>query len=68
MEVDKHFIKEKLDNGLICPPYVSIESQLANILVKGLASAWFQEIIIKLGMDNIYSLILGGALKIITTC
>ena len=57
MEVDKHFIKEKLDNGLICPPYVSIESQLANILVKGLASAWFQEIIIKLGMDNIYSLI-----------
>ena len=24
VEIDKHFIKEKLDDGLICTPYVSI--------------------------------------------
>ena len=40
MEVDKYFIKKELDSGLIHTPYVSIGSQ---------------EIIIKLGMNNIYS-------------
>ena len=24
-EIDRHFIKEKLDSGLICTPYVSID-------------------------------------------
>ncbi|RVW77225.1 Copia protein [Vitis vinifera] len=56
VEVDKHFTKEKLDNSLICTPYVSIRDQLADVLTKGLASTPFQEIIIKLRMDNIYSL------------
>ncbi|RVW52853.1 Ubiquitin-conjugating enzyme E2 5 [Vitis vinifera] len=36
IEIDKHFIKEKLDSGLICTPYVSTGCQLANILTKGL--------------------------------
>ena len=56
VEVDKRFTKEKLDNSLICTPYVSIRDQLADVLTKGLASTPFQEIIIKLRMDNIYSL------------
>jgi len=55
MEVDMHFIKEKLDSVLICTPYVSIDGQLANILTKGLAATIFQTIIGKLGMSNIYS-------------
>ena len=54
-KVDKHFIKEKLDDGLIYTPYVSIGGQLADVLIKGLASAQFQEIIIELVIDNIYS-------------
>ena len=36
VEVDKHFIKEKLDSGLIYTPYVSTEGQLVD--VKGLTS------------------------------
>jgi hypothetical protein len=32
VEVDKHFIKEKIESGLICIPYVPIEEQLADIL------------------------------------
>nr|KYP51535.1 Copia protein [Cajanus cajan] len=36
IEVDRHFIKEKLDSGLICTPYVSTQGQLADILTKGL--------------------------------
>ena len=56
VKANKHFIKEKLDNGLICMSYMSTRGQLADVLMKGLASTQFQEIIIKLGMDNIYSL------------
>ena len=26
IEIDRHFIKEKLDSGLICIPYVSTEA------------------------------------------
>ena len=36
LQVDRHFIKEKLDNGLIYTLYVSIERQLVDILTKGL--------------------------------
>ena len=54
IEVDRHFIKEKLDSGLICTPFVSIGSQLADVLTKGLIGIAFQNIIGKLGMDNIH--------------
>ena len=55
IERDRHFIKEKLDSGLICTPYVSIDRQLADILTKGLSGWVFQESISKLGRQNIYS-------------
>ncbi|KAK0580519.1 hypothetical protein LWI29_002881 [Acer saccharum] len=55
IEVDRHFIKEKLDSGLICTPYVPTKGQLADVLTKGLNSGAFQDIISKLGMTNAYS-------------
>nr|KYP63419.1 Copia protein [Cajanus cajan] len=55
IEVDRHFIKEKLDSGLICTPYVPSQRQLADILTKGLRYPDFERIICKLGMENIYS-------------
>ncbi|WVZ24536.1 hypothetical protein V8G54_003080 [Vigna mungo] len=55
IEVDRHFIKEKLDSGMICTPYVSIQNQLAVILTKGLNCINFEGIISKLGMENTYS-------------
>ena len=55
VEVDRHFIKEKLESGLICTPYISTENQLADVLTKGLMSSAFQKIVGKLGMENIYS-------------
>ena len=54
IEVDRHFIKEKLDSGLICTPFVSIGGQLADVLTKGLSIATFT-IVGKLGMENIHS-------------
>ncbi|KAK2433017.1 putative mitochondrial protein [Trifolium repens] len=55
IEVDRHFIKEKLDSGLICTPFVSSQNQLADVLTKGLNSHNFERIVSKLGMDNTYS-------------
>ena len=55
VEVDRHFIKEKLDNGTICTPFVSTGNQLADVLTKGLSGSTFQAVIGKLGMDNIHS-------------
>ena len=55
VEVDRHFIKEKLESGLICTPYVSTKSQLADIFTKGLAGHTFRDISSKLGIDDIHS-------------
>ena len=54
-EIDKHFIKEKLDSGLICSPYVPTGHQLADVLTKGLCSNVFHKNISKLGMEYLYS-------------
>ncbi|KAG6536500.1 hypothetical protein ZIOFF_001558 [Zingiber officinale] len=35
IEIDKHFIKEKLKSGLICTPYVSTYKQFADVVIKG---------------------------------
>lgn len=55
IEVDRHFIKEKLESGLICTPFISTREQIADILTKGLAGADFPRLVGKLGMDNIHS-------------
>ena len=36
VEIDKHFIKEKLNNGSICIPYILSSQQIVDILTKGL--------------------------------
>ena len=56
-EVDCHFIKEKLEVGLICMPYMPYmptEEPLANVLTKGLHKGMFNYLINKLGMINIF--------------
>ena len=55
IEIDRHFIKEKLEEGLVCMSYVPSECQLADIFTKGLNSLGFQNFVFKLGMENIYS-------------
>ena len=55
IEIDRHFIKEKLDSGLISTPYMPSDCQLADVLTKGLPTIRFQELTSKLGMEDIYS-------------
>ena len=42
VEIDRHFIKEKLDSRQVCTPYVSSSNQLADVLTKALSNANFQ--------------------------
>ena len=51
IEIDRHFIKKKLNSGLIRTPYFSND---LDILTKGLSSTTFQVNIFKLRMENIY--------------
>ena len=55
IEIDKHFIKEKLGSGLICTPYVSTRLQLVDVMTKGLCNNIFHENVSKLGMEDLYS-------------
>ena len=36
MEMDRHFIKEKIESGHIVTPFVSTKQKLVNVLTKGL--------------------------------
>ena len=36
VEVDKHFIKEKIEGGIVCMTYVPTEDQVVDLLIKSL--------------------------------
>ena len=54
VEVDKHFIKEKVERGQICITYVPTTEQSADILTKGLPKKSFDNITSKLSMEDIF--------------
>ena len=54
VEVDRHFIREKIDNGSFCMTYIPTKEQTADILTKGLHKPHFEDLVNKLGMTNIY--------------
>ena len=55
VEVDRHFIKEKLTNGIISVPFVKSEDQLADILTKAVSSRVLYSTLFKLGIRDIYA-------------
>ncbi|GAA0153218.1 transmembrane signal receptor [Lithospermum erythrorhizon] len=54
VEVDRHFIKEKIENKIIKIEYVHTGQQLADILTKGLSELSFNVLLGKLGLIDIY--------------
>ena len=52
VEVDRHFIKEKLEGKIIHIPYAKSKEQLANILTKAIRAEQFQDTLHKLGVRN----------------
>ena len=63
IEVNKHFIKEKIKKGIICMTCIPTREQLANIFTKGLQKSSFEDFICKLDMINIHDPTWGGVWK-----
>ena len=56
VEIDRHFIKKKIDSGLICTTFVASKLQLADVLTKGVQNPSFNSMVSKLGMEDIFKL------------
>ena len=54
IEIDCHFVREKIQQGLISTSYVKIGEQLGNIFTKSLNEVRINYLCNKLGMINIY--------------
>ncbi|KAA0054163.1 Cysteine-rich RLK (RECEPTOR-like protein kinase) 8 [Cucumis melo var. makuwa] len=54
VKIDRHFIKERLDSGSICIPYIPSSQQVADVLTKGLLRPNFDFCVSKLGLIDIY--------------
>lgn len=55
VEVDRFFIKEKLDEKTVELPKIRSEDQLADILTKAVSTRVFSKFLSKLGMCDIYA-------------
>jgi len=56
IEIDRYFIKEKLEEGLACMSCIPSKQHAADVRTKGLNTLDFYNLITKLGMEDIYSL------------
>ena len=55
IEVDCHFIREKIQDGLVSTGYVKTEEQLGDILTKALNGTRISYLCNKLGMIDIFA-------------
>ena len=65
MEIDRHFIKEKIEDGIIAFPFVKSEKQLVDMLTQAVASKALNSSLEKLGMCDIHALTWEGVLETI---
>ena len=55
VEIDRHFIKEKIEGNIVDSSHIPTGHQTANILTKALARKQFDRLVSKLGLFNIYN-------------
>lgn len=54
VKVDRHFIKENIEERVIYITYVPISQQGVDFLTKGLVKSVFERLVDKLGMFNVF--------------
>ena len=52
MEIDYHFIRDKVQSGALHVTHVSSTDQLVNALTKPLSQSRFQELRVKIGISS----------------
>lgn len=55
VEVDRHFIREKVEEGIICLTYLPTYLQVADVLTKRFYKLAFESCVSKLNMISIYN-------------
>ena len=55
VEIDRHFIKEKIEESIVDLSYIPTAQQTADILTKALGMRPFDQLVSKLGLLNIYN-------------
>ena len=55
IEIDCHFVREKIQLGLISTRYVKTGEQLGDIFIKAISGDWVSYLCNKLGMIDIYA-------------
>lgn len=57
-------MKEKLETGVICIPYLPSSEQTVDVLTKRLSTVQFDRLVSKLAMEDIYKVALGRVLVV----
>ena len=55
IEMDCHFIRDKIQDGSVVTRFVSFANQLADVLTKALGKEFFIPMVRKLGVQDIHS-------------
>ena len=64
IEVDIHFIREKVQSGVISPVFVSSHEQTSDMFTKSISPIPLQSSLRKLGLVDIFAPTLGGVLEL----
>ena len=55
IEIDSHYIRDKVKSGVISTPYVTSSHQLADVFTKSLVGISYDATCTKLGMFDLYA-------------
>jgi hypothetical protein len=65
VEIDRHFIKDKLDEAIVCLSFIGTKEQIADVFTKGLSVTDISNVVRQDEHDKYLCIILKGVLNVI---